>query len=227
MTGKVLYEEKDKAFEIGVDKMQAFTEGVFAKKGGVLFLTNNSCTLELFDWFDKREDVILFSEKITYQQVVEMQPRFIVSYNYVYMISEDIISYMQGNIINMHISYLPWNRGFSPNIWSFIDNTPKGVTIHQINNGLDKGRILYQKECFFDIKEETFVSTYKKLNIAITDLFKEHWEEIKTGKYILKEQVGKGTYHSKKDLYELQSKVPFEWSDNIAEFLEKYYLIVK
>ena len=29
------------------------------------------------------------------------------------------------SFINMHISYLPWNRGFSPNIWSFIDNTPK------------------------------------------------------------------------------------------------------
>ena len=37
----------------------------------------------------------------------------------------------------MHISYLPFNRGAHPNYWSFKDNSPKGVTIHFIDNGID------------------------------------------------------------------------------------------
>ncbi len=28
------------------------------------------------------------------------------------------------SIINLHISYLPWNKGAYPNVWSFIDETP-------------------------------------------------------------------------------------------------------
>lgn len=129
---------------------------------------------------------------------------------------------MKGNIINLHISYLPWNKGADPNIWSFLDDTPKGVTIHQINSGLDTGKIMYQRECFFDIEKETFTSTYDKLQQIIMDLFKENWEEIKAGNYPLKEQQEIGSCHKKKDLEELQSKIAFRWSDNIADFLRRY-----
>lgn len=178
--------------------------------------------MQLFDWILDKCTAHLYSECIQTNQLKELKPDLIVSYNYKYLIKEDIIDYMQGNVINLHISYLPWNRGSDPNVWSFIDNTPKGVTIHQISSGLDKGKILYQKECFFEPTEETFETTYHKLNQEIVQLFKEKWEEIQSRSYVLFEQKGKGSYHRRKDLDKLREKIPFEWSENISDFLARY-----
>ena len=125
-------------------------------------------------------------------------------------------------MVNLHTSLLPWNRGANPNFWSFIDDTPKGVTIHEINVGLDKGRIICQRECFFDPKEETFVTSYDKLNQMITQLFMEKWEEIVSGAIFPIEQPRGGSYHSVNDLKELKDRIGFEWTDNIAEVLRRY-----
>ena len=122
----------------------------------------------------------------------------------------------------MHISYLPWNRGSSPNLWSFLDDTPKGVTIHHVSAGLDKGEIVCQRRLEFDAEKETFESTYEKLNEAITELFQENWERFLSGEFTLKEQPAGGSYHNLKDLRALQEKLPFEWTDRIADVLEKY-----
>ena len=42
----------------------------------------------------------------------------------------------KNQIINCHGAYLPHNRGAHPNVWSFIDNTPKGGTIQYINENV-------------------------------------------------------------------------------------------
>lgn len=107
---------------------------------------------------------------------------------------------MHGNMISLHISYLPWNREASPNIWSFVDDTPKGIAIHQMSRGCDEGKFLYQKECFFCPEEETFETVYCKLNNEIIELFKSHWEEIRDGNYKLYEQKGNGSCHTLSDL---------------------------
>lgn len=200
----------------------------FYLREGVLLLTNNENAYELYEWLKSRENrVYLYSEAVCAEQIKNMNPDIIISYNYNYIISSDVIELMNGNIINMHISYLPWNRGFSPNLWSFIDDTPKGVTIHYIDEELDKGRIIAQKELFFDISAETFNTTYNKLNYEIKQLFYENWEYIKSKKVTAFNHNFLGTYHSMNDLKALQSKLDFSWNDNIKEFLIRYRKIQK
>jgi methionyl-tRNA formyltransferase len=63
--------------------------------------------------------------------VTKTDADFIVSYGYRYMLRRPIIGTVPA--INLHISYLPWNRGADSNLWSWIDGTPKGVTIHDID----------------------------------------------------------------------------------------------
>ncbi len=190
--------------------------------GGVLYLTNNRNTLGLYDWLVKKKvPITISSGRITKEQVEKRNPQLIVSYNYNYIIREDVIECMQGHIINLHISLLPWNRGASPNVWSFLDDTPKGVTIHLIDAGLDTGSILYQKECFFDIKKETFASSYNKLHREIVELFKQYWEEIYAGTFVAKKQLGAGSYHTIKDLDEIRKSIPFKWDEVIYEVVEK------
>lgn len=192
------------------------------RPGGVLFLTNNRNTIGLFEWIKVKQDNInLYSSKIFIEQIVNMKPDIIISYNYIHIIPEDVIEFMNGNIINLHISLLPWNRGSSPNFWSFIDDTPKGVTIHRVDKGLDTGKILYQKELFFDEDYETFHSTYEKLNFEIQKLFKDNWENIKTNKYNLFDQVGDGSYHTKKELIEHMTLNNTNWNENISSYKKR------
>ena len=189
-------------------------------------MTNNRNTFELYDWMTESCFVVLYSGRLEICQLQSLRPELVVSYNYKYRINEEVIRYMAGNILNLHISYLPWNRGVAPNIWSFIDDTPKGVTIHQVDAGFDRGKILFRKQFFFNPERETFASTYRKLNQMLTELFKEKWDEICNHTYTLVEQKGEGSSHSKKDFDLLRDKTGINWDENVADYLRRINKIV-
>lgn len=189
----------------------------------ILFLTNNKLTHDLFNWLknEKGENVVLYIDKISIEKLREIQPDFIISYNYKYIIQKDVIEAMNNKIINLHIAFLPWNRGASPNLWSFLDDTCKGVTIHEVDEGLDTGDILFQKEVFFDESKETLKSSYNKLHEEIQNLFKENWDKIKENKILAKPQIGKGSMHSINDSKFIES-ITQSWDVNIIELKKKY-----
>lgn len=172
------------------------------------------------------EDIVEYSKPITIDTIERINPEWIISFNYKYIIKQDIIDHMQGHIINLHTSLLPWNRGANPNFWSFFDKTPKGVTIHLISKELDRGDILFQKECIFNASEETFASTYQKLMEEIVTLFVNKWNAIKSGHFVPKKQKGEGSYHSAKELMLLREKFEFSWDDNIEETMQAYRKIL-
>jgi len=124
---------------------------------------------------------------------------WIISYGYSHIIKQDIINQTKNPIINLHISYLPFNRGADPNFWSWLENTPKGVTIHQIDQGIDTGDIFIQKEVNFK-ENETLSSSYEVLKKEIENLFIESFDNIIQGIIFPKKQNGEGTFHLKKDL---------------------------
>lgn len=186
---------------------------------GVLFLSNNENTRTLFEWLClNNETVTLCSKKITLKEVEELKPEIIISYNYAYLINQEIISHMQGRIFNLHISYLPWNKGSNPNFWSFIDNTPKGVTIHRVDAGLDTGEIICQKLVELNEEKETFRTSYNILHNEITELFKKKWNLIKNNAIKEKRQESQGTYHTLQEYEELTNKHPLNWDDNIVDY---------
>jgi len=191
-------------------------------QGSVLFLTNNSNTLPLLTWMGERTNVCHYSGALTHAMVRRLKPQLVVSFNYIHIIKEDILQLLNGRIVNLHISYLPWNRGSSPNVWSFIDDTPKGVTIHVLERGLDTGAVIAQRAVDFDEGEDTLATSYQKLTDAIISLFKEHWGHILSGNYEAKPQQGKGSYHTKKDLARFLAGRQLAWDMTITEFKEKF-----
>ncbi|SDN44488.1 methionyl-tRNA formyltransferase [Desulfonauticus submarinus] len=139
--------------------------------------------------------VIEYSDKIDISFLIENKVNFIVSYRYRHIIKPSVLEFLKGNAINLHISLLPWNRGADPNLWSFLEDTPKGVTIHYIDEGIDTGDIIAQKEIFFNEEQETLATTYNKLNYEIISLFKENWPFILEGKVERKKQPPGGSFH--------------------------------
>lgn len=186
----------------------------------ILFLTNNSNTQPLIDWLrnDQKEDVDVYAKKINKIVIKKYKPEFIISYNYKYLISKEIVDLFQSKIINLHISFLPWNRGANPNIWSFIDNTKKGVTIHQIDSGIDTGPLLLQEEISFDENKETLFSSYNLLHNQIQELFKKNWKNIKNNRLSFIAQKGKGSMHTLGDYAKISSLIKDNWNISIKDF---------
>lgn len=165
----------------------------------ILFLGGNM-SRQLADWLSAQGEILLYTEeKIDIEIAKKFNPDLIISYNYRYILKQEILNIPKKGPINLHISYLPWNRGAHPNVWSFIDNTPKGVSIHYIDEGIDTGDILFQKEILIDENKETLKSSYEILHKEIQNLFKTHWLDIKAGKLQPKKQIGSGTIHYRKD----------------------------
>ena len=187
----------------------------------VLFLTNNNNTMGLFNWLKERENVVLVEKPIDIEEIVKRNPVFVISYNSSHIIPKDVIEYMNGRIINLHISFLPWNKGSNPNFWSFIDNTPKGVTIHEVNQGLDTGDILLQEAVEFDENKETFKSSYDKLHMTIQNLFKNNWDDIRENKINKVKQVGEGSYHTMKQFEKLAKANPVNWNEVISNYKQQ------
>lgn len=167
-------------------------------------------------------DVMDREEKLDKSFLVNEKIDFVASYRYRHIITKDIIDYMDERIINLHISLLPWNRGSDPNLWSFLENTPKGVTIHHIDEGVDTGDIIAQKQVSFDPEVDTLATSYQKLNREIVELFSQQWPVIMRGESQRCKQVENGSFHRLKD------KTAFEylfiekgWDTPVRELLGK------
>ena len=47
----------------------------------------------------------------------------------------------------------------------------------------------------------------------------ENWEKLKTGAIKSRVQQGKSTFHSRRKFEEFKEEIPFDWNENICEFL--------
>ena len=162
---------------------------------------------QLISFLSKKGKVNWTNEKLNVVEVAQYD--WIVSYGYRHIINQQIIDASKNPIINLHISYLPFNRGAHPNYWSFKDNTLKGVTIHFIDKGVDTGPILLQKKCTFT-KKDTLATSYLKLKSEVEGLFYASFDKIISNKIIAIQQKSQGTFHKKSDL-----PIEIDWNTNI------------
>ena len=124
-----------------------------------------------------------------------------VSYSYQHLLKRDVLA--NWRCINLHCSYLPWNRGADPNLWSWIDDTVKGATIHLIDPGIDTGPIYCQSQVEMS-EAETLASSYDLLHDELARLLRVHWKDIRDGRLLPIPQVGKGSIHYDKDRPKIQ-----------------------
>lgn len=168
--------------------------------------------------FSKRAfDVFSREDKLSLTEIKEISPGWIISYGYRHIISPDILNTFPHRVINLHLSYLPWNRGAHPNFWSIYEGTPSGVTIHEIDPGLDTGPILVQRMVEFDWSRDTLQTSYDKLRQSIEELFIESWPAISEGRMVATPQKGSGSTHRKRELESIFGRLPRGWATSISE----------
>ena len=160
-------------------------------------------------------------EPLTIEYVMSSRSGFIVSFGYRHIIKKDILDYLDSNVINLHVSYLPWNRGSDPNLWSFLEDTPKGVSIHYVDEKIDRGDIIVQKEVFFDETSETLFTSYKKLEEEIIQLFAAAWPEILAGTNPRLKQPSGGSFHVVADRKRVETLLIDGWQTSVRHLLGK------
>lgn len=186
----------------------------------ILCLYNNECAIELFQWIQEQgHETILYTEKLNTSWCREQQFDLTVSYTYRYIVMQDILQALNHNVVNIHNSYLPWNRGADPNVWSIVDDTPRGVTLHYMDTGLDKGSIIAQRLVGRETGE-TLRSSYEKLDKTAKELFQEAFAYYKDWSQMKKLPLDKGTYHSLRDGIAVKSIID-TYDLTIVEFKER------
>lgn len=146
---------------------------------------------------------------------------WVISYNYHHKIPQEALDFYQGKVVNLHTGYLPYNRGAHPNLWSWLEDTPKGVTIHQVDAGIDTGPILAQRQVEFELTDKypTLATTYDRLQEDVQTLFRINWPVLRHGGMIEKPQQGEGTYHKKADLERVQHLLVNGWDTPVQQLI--------
>ena len=89
-----------------------------------------------------------------------------------------------------------------------------------MDEGVDTGDVIVQKEIEFDSNRETLATSYQKLQTEIRELFKENWRNIKLGKCRRQEQAGKGSAHKAKDKEGLSHLLADGWNVSVSRLDE-------
>lgn len=115
------------------------------------------------------------------------------------------IEYSGLKIINLHPSFLPVGRGSDPVAWGIIENCQQGATIHEINENLDKGRIVSQEKIYSDLAQ----NSGEIYQLTMESLKRQFIALLNTGNFVglNLEQKGVATYHNSSDLQELRKKL--------------------
>ena len=186
----------------------------------MILLIGKHCE-RLIPYLDSREGedyVFVPDDKIDLDFVKGGDFSFLISFGYRYILTKDILDEFGDKAINLHISYLPWNKGADPNFWSFLHNTPKGVTIHHIDEGLDTGDIILQIKLFFE-NGHTLASTYEMLMREVVYLFEKNWPFLKEGSCLSRrKQAEPGSYHCSKDKEPFSELLKDGWDIPVSIF---------
>ena len=124
-----------------------------------------------------------------------LHPDVIIVAAYGKIVPKEILDYPRYGCINVHGSLLPAYRGAAPIQWSVINGDAEtGITVMQMNEGLDTGDILYQKAIPIGM-DDTAESMFDKLSALGADTLIEALELIEQGALTpIPQEESKATY---------------------------------
>lgn len=187
-----------------------------------VFLGMNDAGEKVYSWLNDRDDIdvrALLTEKEQLPLIREIEPEIVISSGFEHKVPAEIIEVPDQGIVNLHPSFLPYNRGSHPNVWSIIDDTPAGVSIHYMVEEIDEGPIIDRKEVRVE-PSDTAGDLYDRLQREMFELFKENWPEIKNGAEGREQKTDSGSTNYEKDLQEA-CEIDLDENVKVGKFLKK------
>lgn len=189
----------------------------------LVFLGVNDVGERIYEWLTERDDVevlALLTERDQLSLIDRVQPDFLVSTGFRHIVPEEILEVPRRGAINLHKSYLPYNRGANPNVWSIVEDAPAGVSIHYMTPDVDAGPILDRRRV--PVRPgDNGRDLYERLEDAQFEQFTEVWPEIRDDAVdTLEQDSEEGTYHYKQDFVELW-ELDLDDTVVVGEFLDR------
>lgn len=134
----------------------------------------------------------------TIELLKEKSPDFIVVAAYGQILKKEILSIPKYCCVNIHASLLPKYRGAAPIHWAIINGEEEtGITIMEMEEGLDSGPILLQSSIKIKEQDDT-EKIHNKLSILGSKLIVKALNKLKEGNIKKEEQnEEKATYAPK------------------------------
>ena len=197
----------------------------------------------VYDIAKKYKIPIYEPEKINKQfiaQVKRIKPDLILSIYYRKILPKTLIEIPKLGCVNIHPSLLPYYRGPIPTVWALLNGESKiGVTIHYIDEGIDTGPIIDQKELIikdsytgFDLNNKIMREGYKllmkNLKAILDNKVKARKQDKNVGSYYGKFNNAArliNWYKSSKDVYNQVRLFTKPYMGALASVLDKDLII--
>lgn len=121
--------------------------------------------------------------------------------------------------VNVHPGLNPFNRGWFPQVFSILNGKPCGATIHEIDEQLDHGGIIAQKEVAIE-SWDTSLTAYNKILDAEMELIEAHMPAIIEGNYTTTTPSQEGNLNLKKD-YDALCQIQLTDTDTFQNHLNR------
>jgi len=163
-------------------------------------------TDQLWELAESIDAVVLEADELDGNEalntVASLQPTIGVSAYFGHILKAEMLALFPRGILNFHGSLLPWNRGRDPNVWAIYEGTPAGGTIHLMDEGVDTGPILVQREVIVT-PDMNAADLYHLTVDALVSLGEEHWPLLRKGRIKARSQ-GNGTTHRRLEFERLK-----------------------
>lgn len=186
------------------------------------------------------DTVVLRAEQLEqsdgFEVLASLQPSIGVSAYFGHILSAKTLSIFPRGVLNFHGSLLPWNRGRDPNAWAIYEGTPAGGTIHLMDEGVDTGPVLLQREVVVTPDMDA-ADLYRHTVDVLVALFEDNWPLLREGRIHPQNQGNEGSTHRRRDFQrlrqlELEKEISLRKAINLlracsidenttAEFVEK------
>jgi methionyl-tRNA formyltransferase len=166
---------------------------------------------EILSTFDPGPDAVFDGSTLRDPGVVgaigDLRPDLGISVLFDYILRRPLLDLFPRGVINLHPAYLPYNRGQYPNVWSIVEGTPAGTTLHYIDEGIDTGDVIAQRRVEME-PTDTGETLYRRLERASVSLFRDTWPLIRAGDPPRFPQPEGGTSHRTADVERIDAIDP-------------------
>lgn len=184
----------------------------------ILLLSGEKATHKelLRDCLELYAEVLTFSGSVSPEFVRDQDIWAIVSDRNGHILSEEVLTAVDGRAYNSHPSVLPLHRGWQPIFFSVWYGTEVGISIHQIDRGLDTGNLVYQST--IDVRPTDRLETlHFRCRLEILRGWCDVTSQLATGHVHSWKQTGVGSYHSRSKFDRLFAQLPSGWRTGIEE----------
>jgi methionyl-tRNA formyltransferase len=143
-----------------------------------------------------------FEQTECIQLMRDIKPDFIFGIHFPYIIKREILNIPKIGFLNLHPSFLPFNRGWHTPSWAILEKTPIGATLHFMSEGLDTGDVIHQRQLDITPKD-TANSLYQKLKELELNVFIEALPALLSGTFQRTPlNISNGTVHKRRELFD-------------------------